>query len=258
MKNIFAFVKNQNVLKWILGVYFLNGCLACLCKNTPLLNIFLTATTAAIGAGLPVWLVWHLTEQSRELKEKEKFKDSMMLEYSIALSNLSKTCGSYMNLEYIIHNNVSGNVLIAQYDEHNLHNLVSVANFFSSQNDQNMKNGIVSLALIASQEIQVLKDMHDTIEKRQEGKLYYNQAEIIQLIEQLKKCQNLLNQILINHGRILCCIADYIRAHYQIDLFEELKDLTMYKMFEKQYTVQQEQEKRREQSTNVSTEKLSK
>lgn len=238
-------------------IYFINLYFA-LTMQGPYWNMWVTITTAGIGAGLPVWFVWHLTEKVNDKKEKEKFKDSMMLEYSIALSNLSKTCGSYMNLEHIVHNNVPGNVLIAQYDEHNLHNLISVADFFSSQNNQNMKNGVVSLALIASQEIQVLKDMHDTIEKRQTGKLYYNQTEIVQSVEQIKKCLNVLNQILINHGRILCCIADYIRVHYQIDLFDELKDLTIYKMFEKQYTIQQEQEKKGEQSADVSTEKLSK
>ena len=81
MKNIFAFVKNQNVLKWILGVYFLNGCLACLCKNTPLLNIFLTATTAAIGAGLPVWLVWKLTSEKEDKERQQQKRFCLLQEY---------------------------------------------------------------------------------------------------------------------------------------------------------------------------------
>ena len=64
----------KDVFPYILLVviYSVNLCFA-LSWRGPYWNMWVTITTTGIGAGLPVWLVWHLTEQSRELKEKEKF-----------------------------------------------------------------------------------------------------------------------------------------------------------------------------------------
>ncbi len=239
------------VLAYCLNLYF------ALTLQGPYWNMWVIATTAAVGAALPVWLVWHLTEKASEKKEREKFKNAVMLEYSIAFSNLVKTFGSYINLDWTIQDSILANVLIPTYDKHNLLILTSLSDFYKQQKFDPKDDDIVSTVLMVIYETQILQEHQGTIEKHK--KPYFTSGEKEETLKHMKICLNEVEDILIKQGQVLHCIALYIKQTYGIDLLQSLESSGAFKLYKKRYPIYcKKYGYTSKGENNVSTEKLSK
>lgn len=216
-------------------------------------DMWVTITTATIGASLPVWLVWKLTEDENRRKEKEKLRDALMLEYAIALNNLSEISIIY---EHLSKQTFPAPLLLPKFKEQNFQTLIRIAPFFALQNTKNLKDGIVSFVFLTQKQISLFLAKCEDLNKLFSTHPHYQTAGSMESYKKMKKqIMLLLDSIIINQGRILYCIILYLDKIYSLKLQEEAADLDPFKLFLEKYHPKQKNE---EPKSHVSTEKLSK
>ena len=245
------------VIAYCFNLYF------ALILQGPYWQMWVIITTAAIGASLPVWLVWYLTEKSKEEKDKKRLKNDIMYEYSVALNNLTKTCATLGGIEKSLSQQGISRLFVPNYREHDFKILAFISNFIQEKEKKSLINGVISLVLLIETLKQGLEFARPQIENNLSNKLYYTEETFSENAKQMINCIAVLKDIINSQGRILCCIANYIYEKYQIDCYDELKELDPYKKFEE---INSEKNKanntnstpQKEQEQNVSTERLSK